>query len=139
MGVTHIVLFKPEIDPALVDALRDDLLIAREAGQVAFERVAVARRVDSNVKDGLLGGAIATGLLSWGRAIIVEVVDDVALLAYYEAPVHAAIRRSFLSSISPRISDLYAEAAIEVGRSAIIFDQIESIAASFMTRLDMEI
>ncbi len=137
MGISHVVVISAAVCPAAVERVRTDLLAAREAGEIAFDGLALGRRIAPQVRDGLFAGPIDTGDGVGDYVLLVALEDAEALEAYYQAFHHSLIRKHFLSTVSSEIAMLYAEATADPGRSAERYEAIERHARQFMTRLDL--
>ena len=137
MGIVHLVIMSPEVGCGPAERVKEDLLAAREVGEIAFDSVVLGRRVSSIVRDGVFAGPINTGNATRDRILFVGLADEQALSAYYEAPAHSRVRRAFLSAVSPEISALYVRASMEPTNASEIYGEIELRATRFMTRLDV--
>lgn len=134
-AVVHLVHFAAQVDQAAIRALLKALLEARERQEIWFETAQLFGRTTRQVQDGLFGGEILTG--DEGFSVAISFHDVAALDVYYAAPAHAAIRRTFLESISPEIAALYTQADAAPDQAKSLYAAIERAAASYMRRDDI--
>lgn len=138
MGILHLVLISPDVDLCATKQLVSELSEAKAKQEINFDTISLSQLIAPDVKDGVLGGKIATG--DTGAYILsVGLQDEQALSAYYEAPVHSLIRRRFCSAASQECAELYAAADAQPIRASAIFRQIETVANNFMQRIDFRI
>lgn len=136
MGIWHLVVISADVDFAAVEQVATDLQAAHATGDIAYDALELGERLAPEVHDGLLGGHLETGQAG-ARVLLVRLADEPALMAYYESPAHAYIRRRFLSRVSPECERLYAATDARADNARVTFEQIEQLASGFMRRIDI--